>query len=126
MFHGMLPGYPSRHHQHETRSNPGQLIMSMASSILPAPAAATRSAARFALVYKLTISVTILLSIVLISGVYRVGSNSLLAGGFLGAVFIYLASPPEPDSYWSVCDSWCDCRDPLPNAGWYVRSGFGS
>jgi hypothetical protein len=69
--------------------------MSTASSTLPAPARVPGSAARFALAYKLTVSVAILLSIVLISGIYRVGSNTLLAGGFLGAVFIYLVSRPS-------------------------------
>ena len=55
-----------------------------------------QSQRRIAILFKLTVSLTILLSILLLSGIYHVGSNATLAGGLFGAVFIFLACRPSP------------------------------
>ena len=43
--------------------------------------------------YKILVSLQIVLAIMLVTGIYRVGSNSMLSGGFFGAFFIFLGAP---------------------------------
>ena len=44
--------------------------------------------------YKISVSFAIVLAILLLSGVYHVGSNATLAGGVFGSFFIFLSSRP--------------------------------
>ena len=45
--------------------------------------------------YKISVSLAIVLLVLLISGIYHVGSNATLAGGLFGAFFIFLSSRPS-------------------------------
>jgi hypothetical protein len=58
------------------------------------PRDAGRSRKRISVIYKLAVSLTIVLSILLVAGIYRMGSNGTFAGVFLGAWFIHLGSRP--------------------------------
>ncbi len=55
----------------------------------------SHSRRNIAVVYQVTVSLTILLSILLVYGIYRLGSNTTLAAGFSGSFFLFLAARPK-------------------------------
>jgi len=59
------------------------------------PSNTVGSQKNIALLYNLAVSLAILLSILLVCGIYQLGSNATLAGGFLGSFLIYLGSRPS-------------------------------
>ncbi|HEV2199626.1 MAG TPA: phosphatase PAP2 family protein [Bryobacteraceae bacterium] len=56
---------------------------------------AEESQKSIAVLYRLAVSLAIFFSIVLVIGVWHLGSNSMIACGFLGALFIHFGSRPS-------------------------------
>src|SRR5712692_5741894 len=73
----------------------------------PAPLRGAVPQRSMAVLYKLAVSCTILLSILLVAGVWHLGANSMIACGFFGALFIHLGSRPS-----------------LAHVGWLLTAGM--
>jgi hypothetical protein len=56
---------------------------------------ATKFPRKLEILYQLLVSLTILLGILLVYGIYHMGSNATLAGALFGGLFIFLASRPS-------------------------------